>query len=406
MHVPLAARALPFAGLLFALSSAAHAQDDILIYGNSIIEDWVVDYLHDIIVESGRPAPNIVDLVGPDLTTAEYLLNQGLITSSLPAGETWEAMIVQGGTVEVTNILGFDPADFEANMVALAGAFYAHSPQGLFVGHETGADHPNSNRYPAWFANAAEWLAFSQTAYANAQAAIHATYPAAPLARIAPQGTVFANTAGYPNNVFTNDDHHHSVRGQILDAMLHYQALYGGSLEALDVDLTQSTPLTSRLLSQGVDQNAWNRLAGFADRSLRRGLRPHPGSDDDFQLRVSVVSPVVNLLVEQEAAAGDTLYLRPFSPLDSTETYQAVVYSQFLPTGTTPVAGTIPGTLFDPASARVQAVFPDLLGGSATMTIPPGLAGNSLWFQAVSRAPATSSAFPIVVSDGKVVHLQ
>lgn len=388
------------------LCASASAQDNIFIFGNSIIDDDVSEYLSDIVVQSGQPAPNVVTDFGPDQNTSDYVASQGLISSSLPAGETWKAMIVQGGTVETTTLFGFDPALFHANMLTLAGTFFAHSPGGLFVGHETGADHPSSSRYPAWFPDAATWLGYSQVAYAGAEAAILAAHPANPAPRTAHQGTVFASTAGYPLNLFTNDEHHHSIRGRILDAILHYQTIYGGRLCDLPVDFGQSTPLVNRLMADGISIHQWRRLAAFADRSLPSNQREFPGSNSDLQLRLGINTGMVNLCTYHDATAGDTLQVRAFSPLGGFTAHTTSVYSQLVPTGSTPAATMVPGLYLNQDQARLVVRFPDLTGGAFTTAIPTGLAGNSLWFQAISRSPAGTPPNEIALTDAKVITLQ
>ena len=126
------------------LVSPAMAQDNILIYGNSIIDGPTPDYLSDLVVESGSPAPNIVGFIVGNGTTTTYVSNQGLISSSLPTGQTWDTMIVQGGTLETTNFMG-NVVAFQANMLTLGGALFSHSPQAQFIGHENGSGPPQQH---------------------------------------------------------------------------------------------------------------------------------------------------------------------------------------------------------------------------------------------------------------------
>jgi hypothetical protein len=151
-----ALRHLAVAGLLAVLSLTVRpiaAQDNILVYGNSIIDGPTIGFFEDLVAQTGQPSPNVVTWIAGNQSTTNYVNQIGLITSSLPTGQTWRAMVVTGATLETTNFMG-NPVAFQANMLTLGNALFAHSPNARFVGHETGADHPNSSRYPAWFPDA------------------------------------------------------------------------------------------------------------------------------------------------------------------------------------------------------------------------------------------------------------
>lgn len=383
----------------------ALAQDNILIYGNSIVSAPTVGFFEDLVLEAGHPMPNVVSLIAGNLTTTSYVNQSSLITSSLPVGEAWRAMVVCGGTLETTNFMG-QPAAFQANMVTLGNTLFAHSPSALFVGHETGADHPNSNRYPTWFPDAAAWLAFPQAAYAQAAAAITAANPTSPPARIAKQGTCYANTIGYGVGFYENDLHHLSDQGKALVACLYYIEIYGGRIEDINVDFNGSSPLVTRLLANNITEDRWHRIAGYADRSQPRATRPYPGSDSDFQMRANVGSSVLNLLSTKQATAGDSLSVRMVSPLEANDLFPAAVYMQQLPTGTPPNVGTVPGLQLDRSQLAVWFAVVDLSATATVMTIPAGMAGQTIWLQAVSRGPTGSASYPLAFSDAQRIEIQ
>jgi hypothetical protein len=380
--------------------AVAPAQDNVLVYGNSIVFSPTVPYLKDLVVQTGAPQPNVVEFIGGDQTTTNYVNQIGLITTSLPAGQTWRAMVVCGGTRENVPSLG-NPAAFQSNMGTLADAFFAHSPAGWFVGHETGADHPNSTTaYPAVAPDPATWLAWSHDAYATAAVAITAAHPGNAPARVAEQGTCFAATAGYPTFIYKlNDLHHLSLQGKLLSAMLWYVQIYGGRIEDIAVDFTVSTPLVTRLIADGIDHDEWLRLVGFADASQPASNRPYPGSDGDFQLRSAVGSSLTNLVTHKAAITGSTLRLEPFSPLAIAQNAPAVVYGELIMIGLPP-SGMSPLWL-DPNEMRVLVELSDL-AGPVDMAIPPGLIGQALWLQAVSFGPGGSRTY----SDAQLVEIQ
>lgn len=403
-----ALRHLAVAGLLAVLSLTVRpiaAQDNILVYGNSIIDGPTIGFFEDLVAQTGQPSPNVVTWIAGNQSTTNYVNQIGLITSSLPTGQTWRAMVVTGATLETTNFMG-NPVAFQANMLTLGNALFAHSPNALFLGHETGADHPNSSRYPAWFPDAAAWLAFPQAAYAQAAAAITVANPTSPPAQVAKQGTCWANTIGYGLPFYEGDLHHLSDQGKALVACLYFIQIYGGRIEDIAVDFSVGTPLVNRLLANGINQDKWNKVVGYADRSQPRAMRPYPGSDSDFQLRAGPAANQVNLRVTKQVTAGDDLYLRMVSPLDVVESYPAGVYMQILPTGTLPMTGAFPGLQLNRALLTTWFAVTDLTATAVLQTIPSGLAGSTIWVQAVSRGPSGSGAFPLTLSDAQRIEIQ
>ena len=95
MHQPFSAyRKLAVASMLAALSLTARptvAQDNILIYGNSIINGPTVGFLEDLVAQTGQPTPNVVTWIFGNQSTTNYVNQIGLITSSLTGGQTWSS---------------------------------------------------------------------------------------------------------------------------------------------------------------------------------------------------------------------------------------------------------------------------------------------------------------------------
>ena len=385
---------------------SAAAQDNILIYGNSIINGPFIQLFNDLIVQAGVPAPNIVSSIVGGARTGNHVGQLGLVTSSLPAGQTWRAMVVQGSTFETTDYLTGDVAAFHANMQTMADAYFAHSPNGLFIGHETGADHPTSNRYPSWFADPATWLAFPQAAYAHAAEVITAAHPASPPMQIAKQGTCWANTIGYELDYYQNDLHHLNKRGKILVACLYYLEIYGGRIADIPVDFSVSTPFVDAMIAGNIDEAMWDKIVGYADRSQRPAMRPFPGSNSDFQLRTGTVADALNVRAKKYLTSGDGIYLQLVSPLHALDTYAAGVYLQILPTGTLPTMGAFPGLHLDRSQMTSWFAVPDLTGSAVLRNIPNGLAGNTIWVQGTSRGPSGSPAFPDTFSDAQQFVIQ
>lgn len=392
---------------LLAVSSArvTHAQDNIMIYGNSIISGGVKNYFIETVEQAGIPTPNVVASINGNAVTSSYVSSIGLISNSLPAGQTWKAMIVQGGTIETTTNFG-NPQNFHNNMLTLGSAFLAHSPGGIFIGHETGADHPNSSRYPAWYPDPASWLLFPQLAYARAGTAITNMHPGSPPTQIAKQGTVFANTAGYDLTLFQGDLHHHTKRGKVITACLYYIEIYGGKACDIPIDFSVATPLVTHLMNDGIDQATWDKLASIADRSQPRAARDLPGSDDDFQMRTVVNGTVTNMCPTQSAAVGDFLTLELLSPLGATDNDSAGVYVEFLPTGMVPTTGGTRGLQLNRNTMGVLWSVPNLTNAVTTRGIPQGLSGSTMWLQGFSAATSSTPGFTATLSDAQRIEIQ
>jgi hypothetical protein len=386
------------------VSGGIHGQDRILLYGNSIISGAVAPYFGDLVEQSGQPRPLMTSLIQGNATTTTYVANIGLITSSLPAGTFWKAMVVQGGTIETTP-LG-NPAAFEPNMLTLAAALYEHSPQAQFVGHETGADHPNSSNYPSLFPNPATWLAYPQAAYASARAAIDAAHPTALPARLALQGTAVAETTGYDVTLFAADLHHLSNRGKLLCALLYYTQIYDARACELVVDFSVQTPLVTRLQSNGITKEQYDAIAGYADRVMHRSKRPYPGSDSDFQLRSGINVSLNNLCPMKTATAGAVLTLEVLSPLGAGDAFSIAVHGQLLPTGTAPAPQTLRGLHLSLSESFELFSAPDLSSATTSRVIPAGLSGYTLWMQAASSMPPGTPGFPLALSDAQTLDIQ
>ncbi len=73
------------------------------------------------------------------------------------------------------------------------------------------------------------------------------------------------------------------------------------------------------------------------------------------------------------------------------------------PTGTTPSGGTPPELWLNSSHMRMVVQVSSLNGLPVNITIPPGLAGYTLWIQAVSRGTTGGNA---TYSDAQLVTIQ
>ena len=174
--------------------------------------------------------------------------------SSLPVGETWDYVIVQGDSQEATEAVNSYSA-FAADALQLAQDVRDHAS-----GNGAGAKillfrtWPYNNKnavYPATWADEAAMLADINGGYAAAETAINAAY-GADTATSARVGDAFA-AAGYIDALYYSYDWYHPGRlAPALSAMVLYKAIYGG--DCADVSYAAATAagfITHTITGQG-----------------------------------------------------------------------------------------------------------------------------------------------------------
>ena len=64
------------------------------------------------------------------------------------------------------------------------------------------------------------------------------------------------------------------------------------------------------------------------------------------------------------------------------------------------------GFLAPPDGSPPSCQDQDLTATALLQTVPSGLAGNTIWVQAVSRGPSGSAAYPLALSDAQRIEIQ
>ena len=153
---------------------------NLLYYGNSYSQGngTVGALVQALAEEAGFESPNTVQrLVGGQ--NLSFHLNEpsqaAAVTQSLPLGEEWDFVIMQGFSLEATVALG-NPPQFVANAVAILGNVKAHSPGARAVLYQTWARGPGHSVYPASFPEPMAMHRQIENGYREAEAAIRAAF--------------------------------------------------------------------------------------------------------------------------------------------------------------------------------------------------------------------------------------
>lgn len=244
-----------------AIVSAAHAEPkSLLFYGNSFTGNagGVHLMVRDIASAAGHETPHIYGrIVGGQ--TLEYHLATGtsVITSGIPAGDQWDAVILQEYSTRPTT----HPTDgnVPAFMAAAQGLYQAvlnHSPGAQAVLYETWARNPGHHFYPGIWDNAGQMQGELRQNY-NAASDLLNTIGTAEVARV---GDAF-EAGGFDNSLYAGDLYHQNNRGALLAALVLYGTIY-------DDTTTSDIDLSSLSVPYGLTQDDFVFASNLADTVL------------------------------------------------------------------------------------------------------------------------------------------
>ncbi|MFO1077152.1 MAG: hypothetical protein U1E73_05445 [Planctomycetota bacterium] len=273
--------------VVLLLPTAVCAQGkNLLYYGNSLsfFNGGVARIVQGIAVDAGFPAPVYQErlVAGQDLHFhATDPAQVAAIGNFLPAGQTWDVVVVQGLSTEATAALGH-PAQFVADAVAILGNVRAHSPAATAVAFQTYARGQGHSYYPGTFANPLAMHGEVRTNYRSAVAALVAAY--GPGAAVNSAVGDCAALFEFDPSVYNVDLQHPANSLTVMSAMCLFSSIY--SRRACDVtpNFAGASPLAAILTSFGMNLATWQQLAGVADRCAAPTLRRYPGSGDNLLL--------------------------------------------------------------------------------------------------------------------------
>ncbi|HEX5052434.1 MAG TPA: SGNH/GDSL hydrolase family protein [Planctomycetota bacterium] len=273
--------------LLLLLASAIPAQGkNLLFYGNSFTYYvWgygVPEAVGWIATAAGHANPTIVSALTGGGTLQYYATDPAQIAAigSLPPGQTWDCVVMQGHALEATNGLGFNAATFRSSAVTIMGNVRAHSPAARAVMFQTWASAWGQMYYPMPWPVPMAMHDEIRGNYHLAVADIDAAFGAGAASNAA-VGDAVALLEWDPA-WYEADRFHPSPSMILLAAMCIYTSVYGQTV--CEIDFQPASPLGQALAAFGIGEAEWQHLAGLADRCADPALRHYPGSGDHLLL--------------------------------------------------------------------------------------------------------------------------
>lgn len=217
--------------------------------------------------------------------------NRGIVWDSLPPGQTWDFVIVQGFSDVYYDVPGYSTNEFPTNAVRLYQHTANHSADVTPVFYETWAY--NTNGFPTMDQPARRLELY--TAYQKALAL--ATNSGATRARVAHVGEAFA-LLNWEDNLYSSSDWYHPSRewGTLLIGLTLYMTAYNDDLSDLPLDAAVSNLINNLDLNYDLTGSDWTQLVAVAESVTwpdghivisTNTLRLVEGSNCAFQARLS-----------------------------------------------------------------------------------------------------------------------
>ncbi|MCK5943452.1 MAG: hypothetical protein KAI24_15835, partial [Planctomycetes bacterium] len=276
------------------LTTAASGQGkNLLFYGNSYtFLVWgygVPEVVEWIAIEAGHPAPNVTQALMGGSTLNFHANDPGQIAAiaTLPAGQSWDHVVIQGHSLQATPYFGYTVQQFRSDALTIAGNVRAHSPNAGAVLYQTWARAHGSMYYPSPWPDPMAMHQMVRGNYDLAVADINAAFGPG-TARKAAVGDAIALLEWDP--VWYDPDlSHPGPAMSMMAGMCIYTSIYGGRVCDVAVDWNNpQSPLVAGLQSQGIGEATWNLFAGIADRSAVPANRRYPGSGDHLLLESGI----------------------------------------------------------------------------------------------------------------------
>jgi hypothetical protein len=388
-------------------SSLAGQGKNLLFYGSSYsVYSWgygVPELVQRIATEAGRPSPTIVQAIvgGATLQTHATAPNQiAAIHNSLPAGQTWDHVVVQGSSLEATSHFGFDPAVFRSNAVTILGNVRTHSPAATAVLFQTWAEAAGHMYYPTPWAGPIAMHNAIRGNYDLAVGDLNAAFGAGAAAKAA-VGDAMALLEWNPQ-WYDPDLSHPGPAMTLLAAMCIYTSVYGTRVCDIDPDFTPGSPLALALTPHGIGEATWNHLAGLADRSAHATRRRYPGSGDHLLLESATGSDPLTACPVEQITDGTVLQLRLRSMSGVYDAAVGALMVDFILTGSPPG----PAPLYPELQVDVgRVIMTPLVGLGSPLTLvfqmPFTLPGGSFLVQGLAMQASSETGNPtFTTTDG------
>tara|TARA_R110002072_G_scaffold273219_1_gene433676 strand:- start:75345 stop:76574 length:1230 start_codon:yes stop_codon:yes gene_type:complete len=331
--------------LSLLMASAISAQGkNLLFYGNSFTYySWgfgVPEMVGLIASEAGHATPNIVQALIGGATLGDHATDPAqvaIISNALPAGETWDHVIMQGRTQEATDYGGFNRLAFRNNAVAITGNVRSHSPLASAIMYQTWAVAWGHMYYPLPWAVPLEMHEDVRLGYRLAVSDILATFGS---------GTAWNAAVGdavalleFDPAWYEPDLGHPSPSIILLAAMGLYTTMYGTTVCEIDPDFTPGSALSQALSPFGLGAAEWDFLAGISDRSADETVRRYPGSSDQLMLETATGSGDLTSCPAKQLTVGTQVQIRLRSMNGVYDNAAGILMVDFFVTGSPPVLG-------------------------------------------------------------------
>ena len=400
----------PDARIAVSLTIKAPGGLNLLFYGNSYSQgnSGVPQLAGFIAEEAGFPAPNVVAQLVGGQNLFYHLTNPtqaAAIAGSLPLGQEWDFVIMQGFSLEATEVFG-NPAQFRANALAILTNVRAHSPNAKAVMYQTWARGPGYSAYPGSYAAPYDMHVEIHANYQLAVDDMNAAFGA---------GTAFRAAAGdavallsFDPSLYVADQSHPTAPTSMMAAMAIYQAIYRARTCDVDPDFGSTSNLINRLTSLGLDADDWLQYGSIAERVADNDVRRWPGSSEDLLL-ASGVNSIQSSCPVKTAGKDDVLTVAMTSPVGLYSATHSFIFIDPYPTGGTPGAmNEWPEVHFNTGSsfiAKQAMMLPASLNYQGI--IPDNFPGLSLRIQGISAAPsAVTGNLIFTITDGHEIILQ
>ena len=386
--------------LLLAATVTAQGKN-LLFYGNSYTYySWgygVPELVQLIAVEAGHRSPTFVAAHVGGSNLQFHASDPGqvaLIGNSLPPGQTWDHVVIQGMSLEATNQVGNNPAVFRSNAVAIAGNVHNHSPAARAVMYQTWARAWGHAYYPIPWADPMVMHDIVRGNYHLAVGDIDAAFGAGTAVNAA-VGDGMALLEWDPA-WYDPDRSHPGPAMTLLAAMCIYTSIYGQTVCAISPAFNPAGPIALALAPHGLGATEWNLMAGIADRCADPAVRSHPGSGDHLLLETGTGAAPANACPANRMTTGTFVQLQMRSLNGVYDGALGWLLMDLITTGSPPgPALAWPEVHLDLGSMAILSTAPTLANPqSFTIQMPLSWPGTSILVQGLAFRPSTASGNP------------
>lgn len=289
----------------------------ILWFGNSLSPGQIRQTVTALAEARGIPGPvyAVQQLFGADLAAHLDKLDEdgaGNLIDSLPAGQHWDVVVIQGSSTESSTLYGDTRAAFEADALALFTRVRDRSPQVRALLYEVWTRPPHNFPGTPYTGGATpeQFQAEIRASHANIAQAIQTLGNAAD---VAPVGTAMEHFNFFEPLLFNQDYHLSQQLGRIFAGMVLFNSLYS---ETVSDVVPASAPLATLLADFGHSAAEWTWMAPYADDPYFQSLRIDTQPRDAFvvlngstTLEVAATTPH-GILTHQwyQGESGDTAH--------------------------------------------------------------------------------------------------